>query len=331
MPILERRPLLLAAAAIAALAPAAPGQAQPAAAATWPSRPIRLVVPYAAGGGTDILARAVAEALRPALPQPIVVENRAGAAGVVGSEAVARADPDGHTLLAVVSTHVMNRHSMASPIPFDPVRDFAPVAMLTRNSMVLAAGTAQPFADLRDMLERARREPGRVGTGSTEALSSFLGQELARRTGLEMPDVQYRSGGPLMNDIVAGHLPVGWTSTASVTPHVQTGRIRILATAGPTRTPFFPDAPTLGEAGIPGIALSGWVALLGPAALPGAIAARLHELLVPVFADPAFQHRLRTLGIEPDLRPAEALLAEMRREDAYWAAAARAGTLKAPG
>ena len=260
-----------------------------------------------------------------------MVENRAGAAGVVGSEAVARAEPDGHTLLAVVSTHVMNRYSMATPIPFDPLRDFAPVAMLTRNSMVLATGTSQPFADFPVMLERARREPGRIGTGSTEALSSFVGQELARRAGLDMPDVQYRSGGPLMNDIVAGHLPVGWTSTASVTPHLQTGRIRILAAAGASRTPFFPDAPTLGEAGIPGIALAGWVALLGPAALPAAIAERLHALLRGGFADPAFQGRLGTLGIEPDLRPADALREEMRREDAYWAAAARAGTLKAPG
>jgi tripartite-type tricarboxylate transporter receptor subunit TctC len=174
----------------------------------------------------------------------------------------------------------MNRHSMAQ-LPFDPIRDFAPVAMLTRNSMVLAAGTAQPFADLQGMLDRARREPGRVGTGSTEALSAFLGQELARRAGLDTPDVQYRSGGPLMNDIVAGHLPVGWTSTASVTPHVPTGRIRVLATAGASRTPFFPEAPTLAEAGIPGIALSGWVALLGPAALPSAIAERLHAYCDP--------------------------------------------------
>ena len=317
-----RRPLLLAAGAAGF---AAAAQAQPAAA--WPTRPIRLVVPYAAGGGTDILARALAEALRPSLPQPVVVENRAGAAGVVGSEAVARAEPDGHTLLAVVSTHVMNRHTVAQ-LPYDPVRDFAPVAMLTRNTMVLVTGTAQPFSDLGGMLERARREPGRVGTGSTEALSAFLGQELARRAGAEMPDVQYRSGGQLMNDIVAGHLPVGWTSTASVTPHLPTGRVRVLATSSASRTPFFPEAPTLAEAGIPGVALSGWVALLGPAALPSAVAERLYGLLVPAFADPGFGQRLAALGIEPDLRPAAALGAEMRREDAFWAAAAQTGTLK---
>lgn len=323
-----RRPFLAAGAAV--LTPSAGAREQPAAAA-WPSRPIRLVVPYAAGGGTDILARALAEALRPSLPHPVVVENRAGAAGVVGSEAVMRAEPDGHTLLAVVSTHVMNRHTVAQ-LPYDPVRDFAPVAMLTRNSMVLVTGTAQPFSDLHGMLEHARREPGRVGTGSTEALSSFLGQELARRAGgLDTPDIQYRSGGQLMNDIVAGHLPVGWTSTASVTPHLPTGRVRVLAAAGASRTPFFPEAPTLAEAGIAGVALSGWVALLGPAALPSAIAERLHALLVPAFAEPGFRHRLGTLGIEPDLRPAAQLGEEMRREDAYWAAASRSGSLKPPG
>lgn len=327
MPIGRRRPLL-AAAAGAVLGTAA--RAQPSSAPDWPTRPVRLVVPYAAGGGTDILARALAEALRPSLPQPIVVENRAGGAGVVGSEAVARAAADGHTLLAVVSTHVMNRHSMAQ-LPFDPIRDFAPVAMLTRNSMVLAAGTTQPFADIAGMLALARREPGRIGTGSTEALSAFIGQELARRAGLETPDVPYRSGGPLMNDIVAGHLPVGWTSTASVTPHMQTGRVRVLAVAGAPRTPFFPEAPTLAEAGVPGIALAGWVALLGPAALPRAVSERLHALLRPAFADPAFSQRLQTLGIEPDLRSAEGLGDEMRREDAFWAAAARVGTLKPTG
>lgn len=321
-----RRPFLLALGS-AGLAGAA--RAQPAAAA-WPTRPIRLIVPYAAGGGTDILARALAEALRPSLPQPIVVENRAGASGVVGSEAVARAEPDGHTLLAVVSTHVMNRHTMGQ-LPYDPVRDFAPVAMLTRNTMMLVAGTSQPFSDLGGMVERAKREPGRVGTGSTEALSSFLGQELARRAGLEMPDIQYRSGGQLMNDIVAGHLPVGWTSTASVTPHMATGRVRVLAASSASRTPFFPEAPTLAEAGIPGTALSGWVALLGPAALPGAVAERLYGLLVPAFADPTLRQRLAALGIEPDLRPAADLHAEMRREDEFWAAAARAGTVKPPG
>jgi tripartite-type tricarboxylate transporter receptor subunit TctC len=286
-----------------------------------------LVVPYAAGGGTDILARALAEALRPSLPQPVVVENRAGAAGVVGSEAVARAEPDGHTLLAVVSTHVMNRHHVAQ-LPFDPVRDFAPVAMLTRNSMVLVAGTTQPFADLRGMLERARREPGRIGTGSTEALSAFLGQELARRAGLDTPDIHYRSGGLLMNDIVAGHLPTGWTSTASVMPHMPTGRVRVLAASTATRTSFFPDVPAVQEGGIPDFDMAGWVGLYGPAGLPEAVVQRMGEALTRAFAGTTLLERFKAMGIEPDLRPASGLAEMGQREDRLWAAAAAAGHIQ---
>ncbi len=303
---------------------ATPALAQPA----WPSRPIRVIVPYAAGGGTDILARALGQALAPHLPQPVVVENRAGAAGVVGSEVIARAEPDGHSFLAVVSTHVMNKYFIAQ-MPYDPVRDFAPVAMLTRNTMMLVTNVAAPYADLPAMIEFAKRNPGRVGTGSTEALSSFIGQELARRTGIETPDVAYRSGGQLMNDIVAGHLPVGWTSTASVMPHMQTGKVRLLAASTATRTPFFPEAKTAQEQGVAEFDLSGWVALLAPPRLPEAIAARMNALLAQAFADEQFKTRLTALGIEPDLRPPPALLEAMQREDRIWAAAAAAGHIKA--
>ncbi|MFC7474247.1 Bug family tripartite tricarboxylate transporter substrate binding protein [Dankookia sp. GCM10030260] len=293
----------------------------------WPSRPIRLIVPYATGGGTDLLGRAIAEALRPALPHPVVVENRAGGAGVIGSELVARAEPDGHTLMAVVSTHVANRYFLPS-LPYDPIKDFTPVALLSRNTMVLATGAAQPYADLRAMLDHARRNPGKVGTGSTESLSSFIGQELARRAKVEMADVQYRSGGQLMNDIVAGHLPVGWTSTASAMPHMQTGRVRVLAVSTATRTPFFPDVPTVQEQGVADFDFSGWVGLYGPAGLPEAVVARLQEALARAFADETLKQRFTTMGIEPDLRPAAGLVQAAQREDRLWAAAAAAGHIK---
>ncbi|NOG68941.1 tripartite tricarboxylate transporter substrate binding protein [Roseicella sp. DB1501] len=319
---LGRRGLLAATLASGAVLPAAARAAE-----AWPARPIRLVVPYATGGGTDLLARALAEALRPALPQPIVVENRAGGAGVIGSELVARAEPDGHTLMAVVSTHVANRYFLAA-LPYDPLRDFTPVALLSRNTMVLVTGAAQPYADLPAMLAHARQHPGRVGTGSTESLSSFIGQELARRARVEMPDVQYRSGGQLMNDIVAGHLPVGWTSTASVMPHMQTGRVRPLAVSTATRTPFFPDLPTAQEQGIADFDLAGWVGLYGPAGLPAAVAQRLQAALERAFADATLRQRFTGMGIEPDLRPAEGLAAMAEREDRLWAAAAAAGHVK---
>ncbi|MFL1461324.1 Bug family tripartite tricarboxylate transporter substrate binding protein [Roseococcus sp. DSY-14] len=290
-------------------------------------RPIRIIVPYAAGGGTDILARALAEALRPAMgAQPIVVENRAGGAGVVGSEAVARAEPDGTTLCAVVSTHVMNKHVMAQ-MPFDPLRDFSPVAMLARNTMVLAASSALPFTDVRGLAAHARANPRALSTGSTEALSSFIGQEFARRLGVELPDVAYRAGSQLMTDVVAGHLPLGWTSTASATPHMATGRARIIAVSTATRTPFFPDVPTVQEQGVAEFDLAGWVALLGPAALPDAVAQRLHGAIAAAYAEPAFQSRLAAMGIEPDLRDPAATRAAMAREDRIWAAARAAGHL----
>jgi len=311
--------------ALLALPALLPGLAS--AQAAWPLRPVRLIVPYAAGGGTDILCRALAEALRPVLAHPIIVENRAGAAGVIGSELVARAEPDGHTLTAVVSTHVMNRHVLAQ-IPYDPIRDFTPVAMLTRNTMVLAASHTLPFTDLAGLRAFAAANPTRLSTGSTEALSQFIGQELARRLRIEIPDVQYRSGGQLMTDVVAGHLPLGWTSTASATPHLATGRTRIIAVSTATRTPFFADVPTVQEQGIPDFDLAGWVAMLAPKGLPEALSARIRGHLESAFADAGFRARLTALGIEPDLRAPPETLAAMEREDRIWAAASAAGHIQ---
>jgi tripartite-type tricarboxylate transporter receptor subunit TctC len=240
---------------------------------------------------------------------------------------VARAEPDGHTLLMVVSTHVMNRYHLPS-LPYDPIRDFTPIAMLTRNTMVLVSGANQPFDSLRAMVDHAKRNPGRVGTGSTEALSSFIGQELARRAGIETPDISYRSGGLLMNDIVAGHLPVGWTSTVSATPHIATGRVRVLAVSTATRTPFFPDVPTAAEQGVTEFDLSGWVAMLAPPRMPAALAAQIGGAVQRVFDDAAFGQRLTTLGVERDFRPPAALLEAMQRDDRIWAAAAQAGHIR---
>ncbi len=310
---LPRRALLAAPLALPALA-------QPA----WPARPVRLIIPYAAGGGTDILGRALAEALRPHLPHPIVVENRAGGNGVIGTEAMIRAEPDGHTLTAVVSTHILNRHTM-SALPYDPVRDVSPIAMLTRNTMMLAAGHTLPFTDMAGLRAFAAAQPRALSTGSTEALSQFIGQEMARRIGAEIPDVQYRAGSQLMTDIVAGHLPLGWTSSASVVPHIPTGRVKLIACSTATRTPFFPQVATMQEQGFAGFDLSGWVALLGPPGMPAGLVSRIGETFGSAFQDQAFIARLAALGIEPDLRPAPALLEAMRREDQIWADAARAG------
>jgi tripartite-type tricarboxylate transporter receptor subunit TctC len=227
----------------------------------------------------------------------------------------------------VVSTHIANRYFLKR-LPYDPIKDFSPISLLSRNTMVLVTGMGQPYATLHAMLDYARRNPGKVGTGGTESLSSFIGQELARRAGVEMPDVQYRSGGQLMNDVVAGHLPAGWTSTASVTPHLPTGRVRVLATSTATRTPFFPDVPTVQEAGIPDFDLAGWVGLYGPAGLPDMVVQQMGEALTRAFTDPTLSGRFTAMGIEPDLRPADGLAEVGQREDRLWAAAAAAGHIQ---
>ncbi|MBV1798102.1 tripartite tricarboxylate transporter substrate binding protein [Siccirubricoccus sp. G192] len=284
------------------------------------------MVPYPAGGGTDILARAVVEAVRPSLDQPIVVENRPGAQGAIGSEQVARAEPDGHTLLVVTSTHNLNKYQLQQ-ISYDPLRDFTPVAVMSRQILVLVAGTTQPFHDVPGLVAHARANPGAVGFGATEAVTAWAGHEFNRRAGVRTEEVQYRGGGLLMNDIVAGHLPIGWTSTASAIPHLQTGRVRILAVSTSQRTPLLPDVPTVQEGGVAGYDVSGWVAMLGPAGLPPALAGRIHAVLAAAYAEPALRQRFQTLGLEPDLRDPAASAEFLKADDARWAAAAAAGQI----
>jgi len=292
----------------------------------WPNRPVRFLVPYPPGGGTDVLARAIAEALRPHLPQPIVVENRPGAQGAIGSEVIARSEPDGHNLLIATSTHTLNKYQLQQ-IAYDPLRDFTPVDKLTTQTLVLATGASQPFSDLSGLLRLARAQPGRLGFGATEALTAFAGHEFNRLAGVRMEEIQYRGGGLMLNDLIAGHLPVGWTSTASAQPHLAGGRVRVLGVSTATRTPVLPNVPTIAEQGVPGYDVASWVGLFGPARMTPALVARIHEAVAGVYSEPAFQERLGTLGLEPDLRAGEAFAAFLRADDARWAEAAAAGRI----
>jgi len=258
-------------------------------------------LPGSPGGVKDGLA-----VLAPVLGQPVVVENRPGAQGAVGSEAVMRAEPDGHTLLVVTSTHNLNKYQLQH-VPYDPLRDFAPVALLTRQVLVLVAAANQPFDYTRALVAHARSRPGEVGFGATEALTAFAGHEFNRRAGVRMEEVQYRGGSLLMNDIVAGHLPTGWTSTASAMPHLATGRVRVLAVSTAERTPLLPDVPTVEEAcGLPGFDSSTWYALLGPPGLPAAVRDRMNAEVARIVGAPDFRRWLvESQGIAPpeDLSP----------------------------
>jgi len=316
------RPTRRAVLALAAVPLAAPALGQ-----SWPTRPIRMIVGFAPGGSTDLLGRAVAEALRPHLPQPLLIENRSGAQGAVATEAVARAEPDGHTLLVASSTHNINRHQLPQ-LAYDPGRDFTPVALLSRQMLVLTVGASQPFRDVAAVVAAARAAPQPMPFGATEALTAFAGHEFARMAGLRLEETQYRGGAQLMPDLMAGHLPIGFTSTATLLPLMPTGRLRGLAVTGATRSAAMPDVPTMQEAGFPGYEVVGWGALLGPAGLPSAVAARLHAALTLAYADPALQARLAALGLEADLRGPDAAAAFLRADAARWDAAAAAGLVR---
>jgi tripartite-type tricarboxylate transporter receptor subunit TctC len=293
---------------------------------SWPQRPVRLLVPYAPGGGTDVFARALAEGLRPILGQPVLVENRAGANGVVGSEVVARAEPDGHLFLVDTGSHTLNPYVMPS-LPYQTAPDFAPVALLSRFPMLHAAGAATPYTTVAELTAAARAAPWSIGFGTSDAAISYAGNLFARLAGIEMVEVSYRGAAPMLNDLIAGHLPTSWNSTVAALPHLQAGRIRALGVTTAQRSPLLPEVPTLAEAGVAGYEFAGWYGMLGPAGLPAGIAEAMSAAVARALHEPSVRERLLRIGADLNpLGPAE-FAALLREEDARWARAARDGLI----
>lgn len=316
---ITRRAALGAGLALPALATAGAQEA-------WPARPVRIIVPYAAGGGTDITTRAIAEGLATRFGRNFVVENRPGANGIVGTEAVTRSPPDGYVLGAQTSTHVMAKY--LGPLPFDPLNDVTPIALTARYPLVLMASARAPFTDVAGLLEAARARPGVVAQASSDAQSSITARLFAARAGVEIIEVPYRGSGAYIADLTAGHLPVAWGSPATAAPLVAAGHIRIIAVSSPERSPFLPDVPTLRESGVQGADFIGWFCWLAPRGLPMEIANRLNTSINELLAEPAMRERWRTLGMEtvPLTVPQFAQL--LRDDDAKWAQAAREGLLR---
>lgn len=306
--------------------PALPFLAAPALAQeNWPSRPVRIIVPYAPGGGTDVTTRAIAEALTARFGQSFVVENRAGANGVVGTEAVARAAPDGYTFVAQTATHIMARQMQA--LPYDPVTDFTPIALLARYPLVLMASVRAPFADIRSLLAAARGG-NPVSQGTSDAQSAYTAALFSRRAGVEMTEIPYRGSGAYLADLTAGHLPVAWGSPATAAALVASGQIRLIGVSSRERSVYLPEVPTLRESGVEGADFEGWFGLFGPARLPAAIARQMNGAINEAMMAPAMQARYRTLGNEVAALTLEQLQDLMRADDARWAQAARDGLIR---
>lgn len=268
-----------------------------AAAQQWPSRPVKLVVPYPPGGPTDIVARVVAERLQAQTGQPFVVDNRPGAGGNLGADAVAKAPADGYTLLVATTAHAINK-SLFKNLTYDVQRDFAPVSLLTQGPLVLVVHPDFPARNVAELIAMAKAKPKSVSFASSgNGQSTHLAAELfASMAGAPMTHIPYKGSAPALNDLIAGQVPLMFDTMLSAMPHVKGGKLRALAITGEKRSPAAPDVPTIAESGLPGYQAYAWNGLLVPAATPAPVVHRLSEELKTALANPGVQEKFAAQG-----------------------------------
>ncbi|MCS6932701.1 MAG: tripartite tricarboxylate transporter substrate binding protein [Acetobacteraceae bacterium] len=292
---------------------------------------IRIVVPFPPGGSNDIIARQLAEALREPLGQPIIVENRAGAGGNVGAEAVARAAPDGATLLLTAPGPLAINEHLFRAMPYSPARDFAPIGLIASVPIVLMVHPQVPARTVADLIALARQQPGRIafgssGNGSTNHLAGELFRTMA---GIDITHVPYRGAAPAMTDLVAGQIQMMFDNMPAALPQLREGRVRGLAVAGLRRAAALPDLPTVAESGLPGFEAEAWFGLVAPAATPPATLARLEQAVGRVLADPALRARFEQAGAEPGERLGAAFGAFIAAEREKWGRVVQASGARA--
>ena len=286
-----------------------------AAAAAYPDKPVKLVVPWAPGGSTDILARTVAEKLSRSLGQPVVVENKPGASGNIGSDFVAKSAPDGYTLLfGSMSTHVINPAIMAN-MPFKGVDDFTPIAMLALVTNTMVIHPSVPANDLKEFIAYAKANPGKVayasaGPGSTNHLSAALLEKMA---GIQMLHVPYKGGAPAVTDTVGGQVQMFVTAGTQSLPHVKAGKLKLLAVTEKQRSSLLKDVPTVAET-VPGYELAVWYGAFGPKGMAPELQKRLNAEINAIMAMPDVKAKLEAIGVEPLHETPEAFAATMRAD-----------------
>lgn len=285
---------LLAAAAAASLAPAARAQGD------WPSKTVRIVVPVAAGGIIDLLARNLAEALRPIFPAGIVVENRPGGDQVIGTQAVARAPGDGYTWLCGATPFTTTAHLRKAP-GFDPFKDFKPLALLATSPNVVVVPTSLGVSTMQELVALGKRKPGGLnyanpGNGSSNHLGT---EQLRAATGVEMLSVVYPGQPPAINDLLAGRLDLMLMSSSLAPAHIESGRLKALAVVAPARLPRLPNVPTIAEAGFPTVNVVPWIGVLAPAATPDTIMERAHRMIVEAAETPGYREGVQKIGATP--------------------------------
>ena len=315
------------AAIAAALMVAGGAAAQPA----FPAKPIRFVVPFPAGGPLDITARAIGQELNRSLGQPVIVDNRPGAGGNIGADVVAKSPPDGHTILmGAVSTHAINP-TLYAKIPYDPIRDFAPVTLVTSVPNVLVLHPSVPARNVKELIAIAKARPGQLNfaSGSTGSAGHLAGELFKTMAGVDMVHVPYKGAAPAVVDLLAGHVSLMFDNMSSALPNVKTGRVRALAVTTLKRSPMLPSLPTIDESGLRGFDISTWFGVFAPGGTPSAIVARLHAEIVRALATSDMRERLALLGAEPVGNSPEEFAAFVRAEIPKYAKVISASGAKA--
>lgn len=300
----------------------------PAQAQGYPSKPIRFIIPFAPGGATDIMARLVGQKLTQAWGQPILVESKPGANGIIASEAAAKAAADGHTImLAVLSTHATNV-SLYSKLPYDPVRDFTPVVMMAYTPLVLVVPTAAPLKSVKDLVDAAKAKPGALNFSAGTATVHLTGELFKLVTGTDIVAVPYKGTVPGLTAVISGEVGFTFEPTVTAVPQVKGGRVRALAITSPQRSPLLPDVPTAQEAGLPAFEAYSWLGIVMPAGVAKEVATKMQDEVLRILETPEVMEKMAAMGLDPLPMNGERFAVFMKAETDKWARAIKASGMK---
>jgi tripartite-type tricarboxylate transporter receptor subunit TctC len=302
-----------------------------AAAQSFPSKPVRVVITYPPGGSTDVVGRALAAKLTEVLGQQVVVDNRGGAGGIIGSDIVAHATPDGYTVLLGTSAGMSINPLLHKKLPYDVQRDFAPISLVVINPQALVAHPALPANTVQELIKLARTKPGQINYASPGVGSpNHMGMELLKSmTGINVVHVPYKGGGPAMTELLAGQVQLLFNSIPSVLPQVKAGRLKALAVGSARRSPAMPDVPTVAESGVPGYEYATWYGLFAPAGTPRPVIAQLNKAVAAALNNPELAQSLASQGSEPNPTTPDELARFVKSEHDRWSRVVRAAHLTA--
>ena len=300
-----------------------------AALAQYPVKPIRMIVPYPPGGPVDVVARPIAQKLSEAWGQAAILDARPGGGANIGTDMVAKAAPDGYTILLTTAQHTINP-AVYPKLPFDAAKDFAPISLLVAGPLLLVTHPSLPVKNMRELIALAQARPGQLVYGSAGNGSAFhmAGELFKLMAQVDIVHVPYKGGAPATTDLVGGHVSLVFNSIVSAIPHVQSGRLRALATTALTRSALVPDAPTLAESGLPGFEVETWYGALGPAAMPRDAVDKMSGEIDRILKLPDIRERIRTQGVEPRGGRPEDFAARISADLAKWARVAKAAGVK---